>query len=189
MLLFLFYRGLSMKVIILSAIKEWIINKIKFGQQFWVEIAAENGFDPDKFKNIDHYSSPERLQKLITAVSAKLDLSMEEINHEFIQFWVTDFAPRLYQSMTKQSNNSREFLINITAVNNEICNIFPNNKHISRMDINQMDDDSLMLMYSSEKILVDIIGILRVVSNHYNENYFMKKINPHSVELRFEDKK
>jgi hypothetical protein len=178
-----------MKVIILSAFKEWIINKIKFGPQLWIDIATESGFNPEKFNNIDHYSSPERMQKLMAASCIILDMSLEDLINDFINFWITEYAPRLYQTLTRQSENSREFLINITAVNNELCNMFPNNKSVTKMDINQMDDDSIMLVYSSEKILVDIIAILRVVSNHYNENYFMKKINPHSVELKFEDKK
>lgn len=174
-----------MKIIILTALKDWIINK--FNIEKWKIIAEAIGIGVDRFNNQDSFLSDDRFRKLISQIILTLDLQESVFVENFIQYWMTDFAPRLCQLLTKKSNSTKEFLINIIKVNNELCRLIPN-KFLAKIDLQEMDGYTLTAIYASEKSLVDIVALLRGVSNIFSDTFTLKKINPHSVEIKFEKK-
>ena len=178
-----------MKVIILSGIKEWIIKKNRSGPVVWQEIAQELGFGAQQFNNQDNYASNERIERFFQAICDKMFIERKNFENQFIQFWMTDFAPRLYQSLTSKATDSKDFLMQVTRMNNEVVALFPDNKNISRIDVSEKNDYTLVAVYASEKSLIDIIGILRVVSGIFQNTFNIKKINPHSAEIIFDNNK
>jgi hypothetical protein len=177
-----------MKTFILTAIKEWIINKFRFGQQIWTEIADEIGIGQEYFHSQDKLIGPERLSRMLSLICNKLSLSNEDMEQQFLEYWMTDFAPRLYQSYTRTAANTKNFMINITRINNELFSIFPNNPHVGRVVLIEKTLNTLQAVYANEKSLIDIIAVIRVVSVVFEENFSIKKINALSSEITFEKK-
>lgn len=177
-----------MKVIILTALKEWIFHKIKFGQNLWQQIAEEAGFGIDRFTGQDSLSSVARLQGLLQVISKKIALSIDDIQKQFLEYWLTDFAPRLYQSLIRQADSTKDFMLNITKVNNEVCNLFPKNNIITRVDLSEIQENVFSVFYGSEKSLVDIVSVLRGASSIFNDSFSVKKINPRNIEIWFNRK-
>lgn len=177
-----------MRIIILTAIKEWIINKINFGAKMWQEIAEATGFGVNKFNNQDSYASIERFQGLFKQICIKLGMLNDDFVNQFLQYWLTDFAPRLYQSLTQQTKTARDFILNFNRLNSELINFFPRSKLLSKVDLKEPNSNTLIASYASEKSLVDIIGILRGVSGYFSDSYTIKKISPTSIEITFQKK-
>ena len=174
-----------MKIIILSALKDWIINK--FGIEQWKTIAEKMGIGVAVFNNQDSFLADARFQSLIQTIIEILTITEDELKENSISYWLVDFAPRVYQSYTKKIETTKVFLINIIKLNNEICRLLPN-KSLYKVDMQEMNEASLTLIYASEKSLVDVVGLLRGASSFFNDTYTIKKINAHSVEIKFERK-
>jgi hypothetical protein len=174
-----------MRVFYLTAIKEWIINKYESGYNIWKEIAEQMGIGVDSFHSQDNYISFQRLKFLLDLSAKKIKKSEFDTSVEFMQYWMTDFAPRLFQSLAKSTSSIKDFLFNFVKLNNELCQFIPNNSFISKIDLNEKDKKTLTVIYGNEKSLVDIIGILRGISSVYKEQYSIKKINQFSIEIHF----
>ena len=174
-----------MRVIFLTAIKEWISNKYNFGSSIWKEIAEELGFGVESFRSQDNHISFQRLKALVDTAAKKLKKSEFDAGTEFMQFWLTDFAPRLFQSLAKSTGSIRDFLMNYVKLNNELCQFIPNNSYIFKIELVEKDKNTLTAVYSNEKSLVDIIGLLRGIGAYYKEPYNIKKLNPFSIEIHF----
>lgn len=177
-----------MRLILLTAIKEWIVQKIKFGPNLWQQISDESGFGAERFSPQDSVSSMARLQHLLDIISKKLAMTKDEVTQKFLEFWLTDFGPRLYQSLSKKTDSIKEFMLNITKLNNELCNLFPRNSYIDKLDVHEIHENVYTVTYSSEKSLVDIIAVLRGAGSIFNEPFNVKKISVRSIEVRFENK-
>ena len=175
-----------MKLIILNAIKEWVLHKAAMGAELWPTIASEAGFGADRFITQDNYADRERIERLIQCLLSALNLGRDAFRTSFFEFWMTSFAPRVYQLLARQANSARECLIQIIRLQNELCNFFPSNTYVSKVDLNDINENALTVIYASEKTLIDIIAVLRGVSGIYQETFTVRKINPHSSEIRFE---
>ncbi len=175
-----------MRIIILSALKEWIVSKFNFGAKLWQEIAESTGFGSEKFTKQDGYAALERFQSLFNQICHKLGLTYTDFQNQFLQFWLTDFAPRLFQVMTQQVKNARDYIINLNKLNNELVGFFPQNKMLSKVNLKEPDSTTIVLSYSSEKSLVDIIGILRGVSHFFKDAFAIKKTGSTTLEIKFQ---
>ncbi len=174
-----------MRVIYLTAIKEWLKSKYNAGLEIWKEVAQEMGLGVDNFNNQDNFISFQRLKTLMDMLAKKINKSEFDISTDFLQYWLTDFAPRLFQSLTKSAGSIKDFLFNYAKLNNDICQFIPNNSYIFKIDFREIDKKTLKAIYLNEKSLVDIIGLLRTISSFYKEHYKIKKINQFSIEISF----
>jgi hypothetical protein len=172
-----------MKLIILKAIKNWIITR--FGTVKWDKIAHETGLNPDEFREQDTYFSKDRFTKLVENVSGFTKLSIKDINEEFVHYWMTDFAPKVYHFIIQRSNNAKQFILSVFKLNNDICNQFPN-KMIHAIDYQTIDDNTISAVYPKEQSLVDIISVLRGSAHFFSDKFNITKLNNNSVSIVFE---
>lgn len=172
-----------MKLLILNALKE-LINK-DYGEEKWVELAENTGLGVDYFTQQARYITEDRFVHVRKKMVQLLGEDEQSINNKFIDYWMTDFAPRVYNFMIKKSENLKGFITGIVKMNNDVCKLFPN-QVMSKVDIQETGSNSLTAVYPEEKALVDLIAVLRGASMFFTEKFNMRKINPHSIEIVFE---
>jgi hypothetical protein len=172
-----------MKILILNALKEWILKA--FSPEKWKEIAESSGLGVEQFREGDKVFSDDRFALLVANLSHLLDMAETEVVEQFVHYWMTDFAPRIYSYYLKKSATAKEFVLGIFQMNNLLCKLFPNN-HLSKVDYQEIDRYTLTAVYPTEKALVDIVAILRGVNQQFTDRFTIRKINPHSVEIMFE---
>jgi len=175
-----------MRIIILTAIKEWIMRKIENGDKVWRKAAEEIGAGVDQFRSQDNLITDDRLYRFFLAVCRETGMEMKDLEQNFIGYWMIDFAPRLYQTYTRKVENTKDFMITIIKINNELYGLFPDNPYIGRVDLTDTGQNSLIAAYSNEKSLIDLIAIIRAVSNVYNDTFSLKKLNLTSSEIVFQ---
>lgn len=171
-----------MKILLLKALKNWIL--LRFKEEAWKNVATAAGIGIQDFNNQDYHISNDRLQRFFTIMHEILDISDIEFKNGFVTYWLTDFSPLLYQTYLQKCTNSKDLLINIIKTNNTLCEVLPNSL-ISRIDVRETSDRSLSLVYPNEKALIDIIAILRNSAKVYNDQFSIRKINSNSSEIRF----
>jgi len=174
-----------MKLLIISAIKDWIVSK--FGTEMWTAVAEKLGLGNQTFNAQDIHMTDARFNSFVETILTLASLDMREFKSLFLGYWMTDFAPRVYQSYLKKITTTKEFLVSIIKLNNELCRLLPNDS-LAKVELQSLSDSSLTLIYASEKSLVDVVALLRGASTYFNDTYQLKKINAHSVELKFEKK-
>lgn len=177
------HRRYIMQILILNALKEWILKT--FNENMWEEIAKISGIGVEQFRQADSHLTDNRFAKLLANMCSVLVMEEEDLIADFMHYWATDFAPRVYRFYIKKSETAKDFILGIFKVNNYVCKLFPN-KILSKVDYQEINENSVTAVYPSEKSLVDIIAVLRGSANFFNDKFTIKKLNPHSVEIRFE---
>lgn len=172
-----------MKILILNALKEWIIKT--YGQEKWQDIGENTGLGADEFTKQSHYINQDRFGMVRNYVLKSLMMDEISLNKELADYWMTDFAPRIYNHLIKKSETIKDFIMGILQMNNDFCNFFPNPK-LAKIDFSQTGSKSISVIYPSESTLVDLIGVLRAASNFFPQKFNIRKINPHSIEIMFE---
>ena len=174
----------DMKIILLSALKEWITKE--YGAEKWKEIAETTGLGVDQFREQDKYFSDDRFSMLIANIANAMSIDEKEVSDKFVNYWMLDFAGRLYQLFVKRSATAKEFVVSIFQINNDVCKLFPN-KLLTKVDYKETDRQCLTAVYPNEKSLVDIVAVLRGINiKKFPDKFTIRKINQHSIEIKFE---
>ncbi|MFN3659818.1 MAG: heme NO-binding domain-containing protein [Brevinematales bacterium] len=171
-----------MKILLLKALKSWILSK--YGETAWKNVATAAGVGVQEFNNQDYHMTSDRLKRFLGIIHEILDISEADFKNGFVTYWLTDFSPLLYQTYLQKCHTSKELLVNIINTNNMLCEVLPNSL-ISRIDVRETSTNTLSLVYAHEKALVDIIAILRSAAKVYNDGFSVRKINQNSTEIRF----
>ncbi len=172
-----------MKILILNAIKEWILQKYNF--DVWKEIAIKSELNVEKFQHAESFYTDERFTRMVGNMAEILRQNRMEMVNEFIQFWMIDFAPKVYQYYLKKFDTAKDVILGILHLNSDLCRLMPNN-YLASVDFQEISTSTISVIYPSEKSLVDIIAILRGLNQYFKTKFTINKINPHSIQIIFE---
>ncbi len=163
---------------VIIAIKEWILKN--YGLECWKEIEELLGLDSSKYREWDENSYRALRRHVLSQINANDDF----FNSEFTNFWLTEFIPRVINSITQKCSNTKSLLLSIISINNEICKIIRNSL-LNQIDYSVNGDDSITIYYTTEKALVDIVGILRGAKVYLSDDYEIRKLGPQSAKITF----
>ncbi|MCX7821617.1 MAG: heme NO-binding domain-containing protein [Brevinematales bacterium] len=163
---------------VIIAIKEWILKN--YGLECWKEIEDFLGLDTSKYREWDETSYRALRRQLLSQIKETDDF----FNSEFTNFWLTEFIPKLINNITNRCSNTKNLLLSIITINNEICKIVRNSL-LNQIDFSVNSDDSITIYYTNEKALVDIVGILRGAKIFLQDDYEIKKLGPQSSKIIF----
>lgn len=172
-----------MKVLILNAIKEWLLQKYSF--EVWKEIAVKSELNIEKFQHAESFYTDERFTRMVGYMADTLRQNRLQMVNDFIQFWMVDFAPKVYQYYLKKFSNAKDVILGILRLNNDLCRLMPND-YMSAVDFQEISTSTISVIYPSEKSLVDIIAVLRGLNQYFDTKFTINKINPHSIQIIFE---
>ncbi len=163
---------------VIIAIKEWILKN--YGLESWKEIEDLLGLDSSKYREWDESSYRALRRQLLSQINVSDDF----FNSEFTNFWLTEFIPKLINTITHKCSNTKNLLLSIITINNEICKIVRNSL-LNQIDYSVNSDDSITVYYTTEKALVDIVGILRGAKVYLQDDYEIRKLGPQSARITF----
>lgn len=172
-----------MKGIIAMCVAE-LVSK-KFGQDKWEEILLDSGLKKKTrflaFEDVDE----EVFMNVIRSIKKILHLSLPEIGDAFGDYWINEFAPRIYPAYYIGITSARDFLLKMDEVHLDTTKDIPN-AHPPRFEYTWKDKNTLIMTYKSSRGLIDImVGLIKGVGKHYKENLEVKKLNDTNVEIIF----
>ncbi len=177
-----------MKGVIFKALEELVIKKL--GEDAWKQILEKIGY-----KNAPFYTLVSDVpdDKVLAAVKVACDvsnLSLQEVADLFGEYWMMEFAPRIYKGYFILSDSARDFLLKMDWVHSEAVRRMKNAKP-PRFTYEWENENTLIMGYNSERNLMDIfIGLVRGVGKKFGEEMEVERIDgTNRVRIVFKGKK
>jgi len=176
-----------MKGVIVSCLREMVI--AKFSKEKWMEILVASGQKPEMsvFSNVDIDDA--LVMKLVGQTCKTLNLSLPQAADAFGDYWVNDFAVRIYKVYYSGSKSAKEFLLKIDQIHTQVTRTIENAKP-PKFIYEWKADNTLIITYHSTRSLIDFVaGLAKGVGRYFNEKLEVKKMGINKVEIIFSGEK
>lgn len=172
-----------MKGVIVNCLGELV--KEKFGNDKWEEALEKTGLNRESHFLASQDVDDSIALKAVESVCKILNISLTQAADAFGDYWVNVFAPRIYSVFYKASHSAREFLLKMDNVHKNVTENMENARP-PRFDYEWKDDNTLIMKYKSHRGLIDfLVGLIKGVGKHYNEDLSVRKLGSDSVEIVF----
>lgn len=175
-----------MKGVIAQCLAELV--KEKFGESNWEDALEKSGLDRKTSFLATQDINDGDVLKVIDSTCKVLNISLTQAAEAFGDYWVNKFAPRIYSAYYSNASSSKEFLLKMDSVHSMATRTIPN-AHPPRFEYIEQDDGSLIMVYKSQRGLIDFfIGLLKGVGKYFNENLEITKLDNERVKITFPNK-
>lgn len=172
-----------MKAVIAICAKDLIVTK--FGEDKWQEILKGAGIEKEPMMMPISDIDDNTVMAIIGSIGKTLNLSMTQVADAFGDYWVNEYAPKLYSSYYQGVNNAKEFLLKMDSVH-EMTTKKMKDARPPRFEYQWKNDKTLVMKYISQRGLIDIfIGLVKGVGKYYKEDLRVSKVNEVTVEIIF----
>ena len=172
-----------MKGTIVKCLQEMV--ESRFGKEEWREILGDAGFKGPQLFSLSADIDEARALALFASSARVLEVSAEEVANQFGDFWVNDYAPRIYQTIYARHRSAREFLLAMDDVHVMVTESVENARP-PRFEFEQRGDDTLIVTYKSKRGLIDLyIGLARGVGRRFDTELEIVKLSPRQVKITF----
>ncbi|MCS6831394.1 MAG: heme NO-binding domain-containing protein [Armatimonadota bacterium] len=172
-----------MKGTIVIAVREMV--QQQFGKDAWTKALLEAGIDKEPAIAPSSMIDDKVVINVIQGICRTTGKSMQQFADMFGEYWVTQYAQRMYKSFFLGSKCARDFLLKMDSVHVSMTRAFPDSTP-PRFEYEWKSDNTLIMTYKSPRGLMDIfIGLIKGVGKHYGENLQVRKITSNQVEIVF----
>ncbi len=172
-----------MKGVILSCLADLVTEK--FGEDKWKQCLERSGLDLHKTFFVAEDVNDETAVKVLESVCEVLEIPLDAAADAFGDYWVNEFAPRIYGAIYKGKKDAREFLLAMDGVHLDATRSIPN-AHPPRFDYSWESDNVMIMTYNSHRGLIDIlIGLVRGVGKRFGQHLEVTKISDTKVRILF----
>jgi hypothetical protein len=173
-----------MKGTITRCLKEMVENK--FGKDKWITICEKSNFPSTKIISLSSDFDDAVVMALIKSTCETLGVTLEQAGDAFGDYWVNDYAPKIYKSIYTKFKNAREFILGMDEVHKMITKTVPNSKP-PQFTYNFTDDKTLVMKYNSPRGLIAVLmGCAKGLGRYYNEKLTVTKIDDSSIKIQFQ---
>jgi hypothetical protein len=165
----------------------------KFGKEKLDMILAASGLADSKmymrhFNGFDF--SDEKFVEMVTNLCSILNITKEQAAEEFGQYWVCEYAPRIYPDYYENIKNAGDFLTKLDSIHVDVMANSPSNieaAHPPRFDIKYVDENTLHIHYKSKRRMIDFyIGLVKGVGKYFNTPMEIEKISEEEINVRID---
>jgi len=173
--LYLLNKLTDMYGLVNKAIKDLVVTN--YGEETWLEIARNAGFDESEFVGLQSY--PDKLTyDLVHHASIVLKSDAPVILEAFGEYWITYTAEEGYGELMELSGSSfPEFLANLDMLHARMSNIMP---HLAPPLFTTRNEkaNSLELEYRSHRagLTPMLFGLIKGLGKRFNLNCRIKQI-------------
>lgn len=157
----------------------------KFGKPKWEATLEKAGLPRTTFFLATQDIEDAVAMKIIGSACEVLNITMEQAAMAFGDYWVNEFAVKIYQPFYRGPKSAKEFLLNLDKVH-VVTTQTVANAHPPRFDYDWKDEKTLIMTYKSPRGLIDFfIGLAHGVGKHFNEELKITKLSSEKVEIIF----
>ncbi len=172
-----------MKGVIPSCLGDLV--KSKFGKEKW-ENSLEAAGLPRYTSFLATADVPdEDVLKVVNSVCQVLGLSLQQIANMFGDYWINEYAPKIYKAYYRNANTAKEFILKMNYIHETVTKNIPN-AHPPRFEYNWTDDSTLVMTYKSRRGLIDfMVGLIKGVGRYFKEDLRVTKLGDDKVKIIF----
>ena len=172
-----------MKGVIVNCLGELV--KEKFGKEKWEDVLTRTGMDSKTHILAVRDIDDAVVMKLLKSVCDVLDISMIQAADAFGDYWVNDYAPKIYKTYYKDVDSAKDFLLKMDDVHSVVSGDLADAKP-PRFGYDWEDDKTLIMTYMSERSLIDImVGLIKGVGRYFDEDLVITKLGNEKVRITF----
>ena len=159
--------------------------KNKFGQDKWEESLEAAGLSRrTSFMATDDIPD-ESVMKVVESVCQVLSINLQQAADAFGDYWVNEYAPKIYGVYYRRAHSAKQFLLNMDDVHRRTTMDIPN-AHPPRFTYQWEDDNTLIMTYESERGLIAfLIGLIKGVGRYYKEHLEVVQLGNERVQVVF----
>jgi hypothetical protein len=158
----------------------------KFGKDKWEDSLEAAGLPRNTSFPVTQDVPDADVIKVVESVCKVLNITLQQAADAFGDFWVNDYAPKIYKSYYRQANSAKEMLLNMDNVHKTVTQKIPN-AHPPRFAYNWENDKTLVMTYKSDRGLIDfLVGLIKGVGKYYKEDLKVVKLGNDKVQIIFE---
>ena len=172
-----------MKGTILKCLQEMV--EIRFGKPEWQGILSDAGFKGPQLFSLSADVDEGKALALFASTARVLEISAEQAAEAFGDYWVNDYAPRVYQTIYARHKSAREFLLAMDGVHVMVTESVPNARP-PRFDFEIQGEKTVLVTYKSKRGLIDLyIGLVRGVGKRFGTQLEIQKLSARQVKITF----
>jgi hypothetical protein len=173
-----------MKGVIPSAMKQMIVEQ--HGEDKWNEVLANAPGVPHNLVIVATASIDDHLiMSIIGSICQTMGWSMKEFSKQIGEYWVLNYAPRVYKAYVNSVKSSREMITRLDSIHLEVTK---SNKGLMppRFKYTWQNQDTLLLEYQSPRGFIDVmLYMTRALGKYFNENVIAKKLSETELLITF----
>lgn len=172
-----------MKGVIAICLAELV--KTKFGEEKWNTILQESGIPVSQVFLHGSDIDDAVIMKVLGNTCKVLGINLEQAADAFGDYWVNEFAPKIYGVYYNKYQTAKEFIIGLEDIHRNMTKSMTN-AHPPRFEFKEVDDKTIIVTYKSHRNLIQIyIGLAKGISKYFNTPIAIKKLSESQVELTF----
>ena len=172
-----------MKGVILQCLREMV--KSKFGEAKWNEIVKEAGTDAPALILASSDIEDSTALGCVHAACNVLGVTLPQAADAFGDFWMNEFAPKIYPSLLQGSVSAKDFLLLMDETHQRVTRTIPNARP-PRFTFDWEDATTLLMTYQSERCLIDVaVGLAKGVGRYYKESLTVERVSDSQLRVRF----
>jgi len=154
-------------------------------KESWQEILAEAGLEGPQFFSLSSDVPDSDAIALFEATGRVLEMTPQATADAFGDYWVNEYAARVYQTLYARLRSAREFILALDGVHLMVTNTIENAQP-PRFEYQEEGDDTLIVTYKSRRGLIDLyIGLARGLGRYFSTPVQVTKLGPTQVRIRF----
>jgi len=158
----------------------------RFGKDKWEDSLEAAGLPRDSSFLATEDIPDADVLKLVESVCKVSDITLQQAADAFGDFWVNDYALRIYKAYYRRAKSAKELLLNMDDVHKSVTQNIPN-AHPPRFAYNWENDKTLVMTYKSSRGLIDfLVGLIKGVGNYYKEDLKVVKLGNDKVQIIFQ---
>ncbi len=172
-----------MKGVIVHCLQELVTNK--FGKDKWRKALETGGYDPGSVFLVTEDFEDAKVLRLIESVCKVLNISLPQAADAFGEYWVCEYAPKIYWAYYKGVKSAKDFLLKMDEVHRLSTETIPNARP-PRFQYEWPDNKTMLMKYDSKRGLIDIhVGLVKGVGKYFKEKLQVSKVGDDSVKVVF----
>jgi hypothetical protein len=172
-----------MKGVIAMCLAELV--ESKFGKAQLETVFEKSGID--KFTRfLPSQDIPDdKIMNVVKNAGEILKLSMPQLADAFGDYWVNNFAPKIYKTYYNQANNAKDFITKMDSVHMSVTQNITNS-HPPRFEYSWRDEKTVEIAYKSQrKMIVFLIGLIKGVGKRFNERLSVVQLSDDKLLVTF----
>ncbi|MCL1992116.1 MAG: heme NO-binding domain-containing protein [Spirochaetes bacterium] len=160
--------------------------KSKYGETKWKEILKQSGLDEDLtiMPSMDYEDS------IIFNVFGKtcevLKLTREQACDAFGDYWINDYAPKIYGAYYRRFKSAKEFILGMDDVHDMITSTVPNARP-PRFSYEEVSESKIVITYKSARNMIDFyVGLIKGIGTYFKTRVSVTKLSEEKVEVVFQ---
>jgi len=174
-----------MKGTIIVCLRDMLVEQYGQGMEQWKDLMAAVGVDRHKVILLSTDVEDTVALALFGEAQRRHFKSHQELADAYGNYWSVIYAPKIYFSVYKGVQSSRQFLLKLDQVHVQVSETMANARP-PRFQYEEREDGTLVVHYLSSRGLAHLYACLaRGIGNYFGENLNVQVLDETRVSIEF----